>query len=105
MHFIIWAILGSQGLFASENYPLNWKYRGGSNLIYDCINKYYACVNEISSDRCHEERAKAIENKLDKYPCAVLKSFAKKEDCLRKNYEVLNANTVKKFCYLDWLHH
>lgn len=99
-------MLTSMNAFSiNEDYVLNWKYRGGNNLIYDCIHKYYVCANDVARIQCDEDRAHAIETKLDNYPCAVLKKFSSKEECLQKNYEVLNTNVVRKFCYSDRFHH
>lgn len=99
-------MLGSLNVFAvKEDYPLNWKYRGGNNLIYDCINKYYVCASDVARISCEEDRTHAIDTKLDKYSCAVLKRFTNKEECLQKQHEVLNTNVVRKFCFSDRFHH
>jgi hypothetical protein len=109
--FILLAIFASSDVFSdeaiqlNETYQISENYRAGNTLIYDCLDNHYACVNELSMEKCNEDRSTAIKKKLAKYPCAVLKTFPKKEDCLLKNYQVLHADVVKRFCYLDRLHH
>jgi hypothetical protein len=66
---------------------------------------YFACVNEDSQDQCQLNRTKAIKDKLEKYPCAVLETFKTKKECLENNYRVMNANAVGNFCELNRLHH
>ena len=105
MRGLILTLFLSGGGFANEIYQLNSKYRGGNNLIYDCEDMYYACVKDQGRDKCAADRAQAIKNKLDKYPCAVLKEFSKKEDCLKQNYELLKSDAAKRFCYSDGFHH
>jgi hypothetical protein len=105
MHTFLLVIFFSSSAFANPIYQLNDKYRGGDNLIYDCQGLYYACVKNEGRNRCAEEREAAIKLNSKKYPCAVLKSFPTKEDCLKKNYELLNSEATKRFCYSDGFHH
>jgi hypothetical protein len=102
---LILLCLFSPSLFGNENYQINESYHAGSNLIFDCKNLYLACVSEVSREQCQLDRQFAIDKKQDHYPCAMLKQFDTKEHCLKKNYELINAITIKKFCYLDRLHH
>jgi hypothetical protein len=105
MQIILLVIFLSSSVFANPIYQLNDKYRGGNNLIYDCQGLYYVCVKNEGRDNCAESREEALKLKLNKYPCVVLKSFSNKEDCLRKNYELLNSEATKRFCYSDGFHH
>jgi hypothetical protein len=92
-------------VFANQFFRINEKYRAGTNLIYDCQNMYFACIADEGRVQCQLERQEAIDKKLDQYPCAVLKEFDTKEQCLKKNYELVNAISIKKFCFSDRLHH
>jgi hypothetical protein len=98
-------VFSSLSIFAGEDYVINKKYRGGNNLIYDCVQKIFICANDTAKTECEAERKEAIENKLENYPCAVLKTFPNKADCLLKNYEVANVNALKRYCHSDRLHH
>ncbi len=81
------------------NYQIDWKYKGGEYLIYDCERDHYACVNIDGDNNCKEERNFAMEVKAAKYPCVSFKKFDNKKSCLEKNYEVVERKVVKRFCY------
>ena len=81
------------------DYRIDWKYFAGKYLIYDCERKHYACVNLEGNANCLQERKFAIEKKTNMYPCAPLASFADKKKCAEKNYDVVDINAPKRFCY------
>lgn len=81
------------------DYQIDWKYKGGEYLIYDCERIHYACVNIDGFQNCKEERNYAVETKAPKYPCVPLKKYEDKKSCVKKNYEVVDRNVVKRFCY------
>ena len=62
-------------------------------------------MSDAGRTECDSDRKRAIDDKLTQYPCAVLKSFATKKECLEKNYEVVNINAFKRYCALDRLKH
>lgn len=80
-------------------YQINGKYEAGDNLIYDCQDEYFACVNKISFEKCVEARAGQITLGEPKYTCAPLKEFPSKEECLKANYDIISRQMLRKFCY------
>lgn len=80
-------------------YQINGKYEAGDNLIYDCQDEYFACVNKISFEKCVEARAGQITLGEPKYTCAPLKEFTTKEECLKANYDIISRQMLRKFCY------
>lgn len=82
-----------------QDYPLDERYKGGEHLIYDCQRKHYACVNQDGYDQCSAARVKSQEQKAAEYACAPLKSFQSKKSCVIKNYEVMEKNAWKRFCF------
>ena len=105
MHLFFLIFLSSFTVFAREDYVINIQYRGGDNLIYDCNEKYFVCVSDTGRDQCETDRQEAKDNGKENYPCAVLKVYKKKEDCLQKQYEIANVNALKRYCKLDRLKH
>lgn len=82
-----------------SNYQLTNRYKGGPYLVYDCVGEFYACVDVDGSEKCREKRDESINKKETRLPCAPLKKFEDKKTCLQKNYEVLEALAVKRFCF------
>lgn len=82
-----------------ENYPLDWKYHAGEYFIYDCERAHFACVDKEGDTNCRQERNFAMEKKLPQYPCAPLKKFESKKDCVHENYKVQDIGAHKRFCY------
>lgn len=82
-----------------EEFQINGKYEAGDNLIYDCEEEYFTCVNKISFEKCSEARAGQISLNESKYTCAPLKEFNSKEECKKANYDMINRAMLRKFCY------
>lgn len=103
LHFLLMImtiqIQAEEGTSSSANYPMSARYRAGSNLIYDCRDKFYACVDSDGHLACREERDTSIKYKNNRYPCAPLKKFKDKDACLVKNYEVIESVAFKRFCF------
>lgn len=101
MRFLGLFLLFSVNTFSNETYEIADKLRAGNTLIYDCKLMAYICVNDISKENCKDQLELAIKKKSEKLPCAILKTFTKKEDCLHQNYQVIQANSIRKFCHLN----
>lgn len=82
-----------------EEYPLDDRYKAGKFLIYDCQRKHYACVNQDGNNSCIERREESKAKNAGEYDCAPLKTFPDKKNCLLKNYEVVEMNAWKRFCF------
>ncbi|MCK5883904.1 MAG: hypothetical protein KAG61_09460 [Bacteriovoracaceae bacterium] len=73
-------------------------YRSGSNLVYDCEDQHFACVDLESFGKCETWRSKAVDRVEDFMPCAPLKKFKSDEECRRAHYNNIYAKIPKKFC-------
>lgn len=81
------------------DYQIDWKYKAGEYLIFDCERSHFACVNSDGDDNCREERNFAMEKRASRYPCAPLKKFKDKKSCIEKSYQLVDLNALKRFCY------
>lgn len=81
------------------DYQIDWKYKAGEYLIFDCERSHFACVNIDGDDNCREERKFAMEKMASSYPCAPLKKFKDKKSCVEKSYQLVDLNALKRFCY------
>lgn len=70
----------------------------GAYLIFDCRNRYYACVNQPSFDSCRLMRDKGYQAKKKILPCAPLKEFSDQKDCFAKQYSLIHHQKPKAFC-------
>jgi len=84
---------------ARENYSIDSRYKAGNYLIYNCYFRHYACVDFDGSVACNQERKEAQFEGLHNYPCAFLKTFKSKEECIHKNYDVEYRNALVRFCF------
>lgn len=99
---IIFIFLSALTTFAGnnvENFPIDWKYHAGEFFIFDCERGHYACVDREGNGNCIEERNFAREKKLPHYPCAPLKKFPSKKECIEENYKIQDIGAQKRFCY------
>lgn len=105
--FIFTLILSTQGLCQVDeqlaakraNYQINDYFKAGNYLIYDCFRGYYTCVDEDGFNKCKELRQKDKVDNKPQYSCAQLKKFSDHAGCAKTNYEVIEANAKKRFCY------
>lgn len=82
-----------------SNYQIDSRYKAGEYLIYQCEFEYYACVDADANQKCLEKREEEKTKKHKSYTCAPLKKFQNKKACLVSNYEVVESNAKKRFCY------
>lgn len=88
-----------KGEFAGRREPMiSSYYRRGSNLVYDCEDQHFACVDLESFQKCAKWRTKAFDLVEDFMPCAPLKKFSSGEECRRAHYKNIYAKIPKKFC-------
>ena len=77
-------------------------YRSGSNLIYDCKHKSYACVNIESYEYCSQQRDLEIKEKKSLLlSCAPLKKFESFDECIKDQYYLQHRRRNLSFCRLD----
>jgi hypothetical protein len=97
---LAFVVLFSTSVFAQQvDYPMDEHYKAGDNLIYDCARKHYACVSNDGLEKCQNAREESIEKKQKEFACAPLKKFDEKTKCVVKNYQVVDQNAWKRFCY------
>ncbi len=81
-----------------EEVRISNKWYRGSNLIYDCQNGSYVCVNDVSFYRCQRERLEDKENARSQLRCSPFKDFKTHKACFDKQYEVIHNQLPKMFC-------
>lgn len=100
MKFLFALILSSSTLHAQiGDYAIDDHYKAGNNLIYECARKHYVCVNNDGWEKCTAAREYSIERKEKVYLCAPLKKYDEKTKCVVKNYQVVEKNVWKRFCF------
>ncbi|MEI8347103.1 MAG: hypothetical protein WCG27_06535, partial [Pseudomonadota bacterium] len=56
-------------------------YKSGMYLIYDCIERHFACVNNDGFERCREQRELSKKRGRGLLSCAPLKKFSTTPEC------------------------
>ena len=74
------------------------EYARGRYFIYDCDDKHFACVDEVSMQNCQLDRKVALRERKYRLPCAPLRSFAEEKDCLGEHYKRMHNLSLKYFC-------
>nr|BDT28042.1 hypothetical protein BHI3_15080 [Bacteriovorax sp. HI3] len=85
--------------YRKSHYQIDSRYKAGEYLIYQCEFQYYTCVDKDGWESCQEKRSVDKEKKRSPYSCAPLKKFPSKKKCLEENYQVVESNAKKRFCY------
>ena len=86
-------------LFERLNSDITIKYREGRNLIYDCSEAHFLCVDKEGFKICEKEREEAIKNGNENLQCTPLRQFPTKRACVKMQYEKINNPMKKNFCY------
>ena len=105
--FIFLFLFSLQGLAQEDaalmelksNYQMSEEFKAGSALIYDCKRGHYTCTDSDGYAKCKMKRDFDKTKGLTFYSCAQLKIFPTKVDCVKMNYEVIEGNAKKRFCY------
>ncbi len=71
-------------------------YRRGEYLIYDCINKHFACVIGPHYERCRETGTKEIV--YDSNFCLKIKEFQDQPSCFVAHEQFSDKSRMKFFC-------
>lgn len=77
---------------------LSYKYRQGSNLIYDCGGKYYICVTESDLEKCSEKRKIDLDINKRKFRCIPLKKLSTHKECLEEQYRYIHREKRNPYC-------
>ena len=73
-------------------------YHEGSNLIFDCKNMHYACVSMKDFRKCGSLRKRSLNQGVRVLKCAPLEKYIKKEDCFKKQSELVSRGDPKLLC-------
>lgn len=96
--FVVMAEKAEMDDYRKPNYLVDSKLRAGEFLMYDCRQAVFVCVDSETFDLCDNSRKDAIARKKSSYPCAPLKRFSNKRECLYKNYEMSLGQKMIQFC-------
>jgi hypothetical protein len=80
-------------------YQITTDYKAGEFLIYDCRREFFACVDLESNEACLLKRNESIKLAEKKYPCAPLRKFKEKRECVLRNYTAIETARLKRFCF------
>ncbi len=95
-------LLGSEVKKQHISKQISVNYRSGTNLIYDCKHKSYACVNIESYEYCSQQRDLEIKEKKSLFlSCAPLKKFESFNECIKDQYYLQHRRRNLSFCRLD----
>jgi hypothetical protein len=81
-----------------QEWIMSWKYRRGPNLIYDCLKRHFACVNNNNFERCKEERVESFRSNHSVLSCAPLRTFEFIDQCEEEQKKLVNQIPNKNFC-------
>lgn len=84
-----------------EEYQITTQFKAGSNLIYNCRDEHYACVDKDGLNLCQDIRDMSIKKKSQNLGCVIIEKFEEKDKCILRNYELQNRKIKKKFCHLE----
>jgi hypothetical protein len=73
-----------------EEVKINYKYREGEYLVYDCQDKYFVCVHEEDFKECEKKRADDIRRERAWMRCAPFKGFKDEKACQKLLYKKLH---------------
>ena len=85
--------------YESKTERISEEYKSGMYMIYDCLERHFACVNEDGFVKCREKREFSKKKRRPFLDCAPLKKFATTPECLKKYYNLIHTPTDKAFCF------
>jgi hypothetical protein len=74
---------------------------GGPYLIYDCQEKHWECVAEISFEQCLHKRQEDFFSESYFHRCAPLGPFPTKKSCFQRQLFLTSQNYGTRFCLKD----
>lgn len=78
--------------------PINKKYFRGSNLIYDCEKRHFACVIEDNFIECEKLKNLEEDNKQAQYTCVPLKKYTTQKECFKNQMRAVETVVDRSFC-------
>lgn len=78
--------------------PINKKYFRGSNLIYDCEKRHFACVIEDNYNECEQLKEEQRRNKVAQFTCVPLLKFTTQKECFEKQMRAVETVVNRGFC-------
>ncbi len=71
-------------------------YRRGPNLIYDCDNKHFACVNDESYKNCITTKQRYFE--VFGNLCLKIKTYADQPKCFKDHQKFMDRDFMGVYC-------
>lgn len=78
--------------------PINDKYFRGSNLIYDCQKRHFACVIEDNYIECQNTKEQEFQKKATRFSCVPLLKFTTQKECFEKQMRAVETVVNREFC-------
>ncbi len=82
-----------------ERERISNRYYKGPVLIYDCRDRHFVCVDQVSADDCHQGRTEALKKNRFDLVCAPLKVFKTEPECVAEHYRRVHEGVDKSWCY------
>lgn len=77
---------------------ISQKYASGEYLIYDCIDRHFACVDKYSYEECQLAREQSITDKEAGLACAPLMKYEFFLQCAFQQQRYIESRPNKSFC-------
>jgi hypothetical protein len=78
--------------------PINKKYFRGSNLIYDCEKRHFACVIEDNFKESETLQVEDRRNRVPQFTCVPLLKFTTQKECFEKQMRAVETVVNRGFC-------
>ena len=74
------------------------EYARGPYFIYNCDDRHFACVDDVSIENCQLDRTVALRDRKYHLPCAPLRKFLTQKECISEHYKLVHNLSLKYFC-------
>lgn len=75
--------------YHKDRYLINEYFRGGEQLVYNCQDKYFACIDEESLSNCNQH------HKM----CVPIKKFLTMDECFDRQRDVMQLGKESELCH------
>jgi hypothetical protein len=89
----------SAGIEVNINHrPISSKYYSGPFLIYNCVGKYWACVDDTGYELCQQDRYSSLKQNLTILACAPVEKYESMKDCFTQQQTFIDTPQNLDFC-------
>lgn len=78
---------------------ISLRFKDGRNLIYECDDRHYVCVDDDGYEKCQFIRKNRKIGQFENLGCAPLTIFDEVEDCFEKQKELISTTKKTPFCF------